>query len=142
MVGTLRGAALALVALVVPAALTGCSIDSAIWGPDGARVIQTTEELVDAMADGTPTDLICADSAADLGEPSDWLGLSAGEPERFFADYWDEQVPLDPQWNINLEGLPEGLTPGSTFPGDVVYRETDEGLCVIDIAWSTLVAEG
>ena len=40
------------------------------------------------------------------------------------------------------EGLPEGLTPGSTFPGDVFYRETDEGLCVIDIAWSTLVTEG
>ena len=141
-VGTLRGAALALVALVLPAGLTGCSIDSVIWGPDCAGVIQTTEELVDAMAEGNPTDLICADSAAELGEPSDWQGLSAGEPEHFFADYWDEQVPLDPQWNINLEGLPEGLTPGSTFPGDVFYRETDEGLCVIDIAWSTLVAEG
>ena len=140
--GTLRGAALALVALVLPAALTGCSIDSVIWGPDGAGVIQTTEELVDAMAEGNPTDLICADSAAELGEPSDWQGLSAGEPEHFFADYWDEQVPLDPQWNINLEGLPEGLTPGSAFPGDVFYRETDEGLCVIDIAWSTLAAEG
>ena len=142
MVGTLRGAALALVALVLPAALTSCSIDSVIWGPDGAGVIQTTEELVDAMAEGNPTDLICADSAAELGEPSDWQGLSAGEPEHFFADYWDEQVPLDPQWNINLEGLPEGLTPGSAFPGDVFYRETGEGLCVIDIAWSTLVAEG
>ncbi|MCR2809941.1 MULTISPECIES: hypothetical protein [unclassified Microbacterium] len=126
----------------MPAALTGCSIDSVIWGWDGARVIQITEEIVDAMADRNPTDLICADSAAELGEPTDWLGLSAGEPERFFADHWDEQVPLDPQWNINLEGLPEGLTPGSTFPGDVFYRETDDGLCVIDIAWSTLVTEG
>ncbi len=133
---------LTLVALVLSAALTGCSVDSVIWGQDGARVIQTTEELVDAMADGTPTDLICEDSAAELGEPSDWLGLSAGEPERFVAEYWEEQVPLDPQWNINLEGLPEGLTPGSRFPGDVFYRETDEGVCVIDIAWSTLVAEG
>lgn len=142
MVGNSRGAALVVVALVLSAALTGCSIDSVIWGPDGARVIQTTEELIDAMADGNPTDLICPDSAADLGEPSDWVGLSAGEPEHFFADYWDKQVPLDPQWNINLEGLPEGLAPGSTFPGDVFYRETADGLCVIDIAWSTLVAEG
>ena len=140
--GTLRGAASALVALVLSTALTGCSIDSVIWGQDGARVIQTTEELVDAMAGGKPTDLICADSGAELGEPSDWLGLSAGEPERFSADYWDEQAPLDPQWNINLEGLPEGPTPGSTFPGDVFYRDTNEGLCVVDIAWSTLVAEG
>ena len=133
---------LAAVAFVLSAALTGCSIDSVIWGQDGARVIQTTEELVEAMADGSPTDLICEGSAAELGEPSDWVGLSAGEPERFFADYWDEQVPLDPQWNINLEGLPDGLTAGSTFPGDIFYREADEGLCVIDIAWSTLVAEG
>jgi hypothetical protein len=140
--GILRGAAFAAVVIVLSAALTGCSLDSVIWGPDGARVIETTEELVGAMADGDRTDLICADSAAELGEPSDWLGLSAGEPERFSAGYWDEQVPLDPQWNINLEGLPRGLTPGSTFPGDVFYRETDEGLCVIDIAWSTPVAEG
>ena len=70
MVGTLRRAALAPVALVLSAALTGCSIDSVIWGQDGARVIQTTEELVDAMADGNPTDLICADSAAELGVPA------------------------------------------------------------------------
>ena len=41
---------------------------------------------IDAMAGGNPTDLVCADSAAELGEPGDWLGLSAGEPERFFAD--------------------------------------------------------
>lgn len=130
------------VALVLSVTLTGCSIDSVIWGADGARVIQTTEELIDAMVEDDTTDIVCADSVAELGQPSDWVGLSAGEPEHFFADYWDEQVPLDPQWNINLEGLPKGLTPGSTFPGDVFYRETDEGLCVIDIAWSTLVTEG
>lgn len=114
-------------------------MESVIWGPDGAGAIQTTEELIDAMADGNPTDLICE---AELGGPSDWLGLSAGEPEHFFAEYCEEQAPLDPRWNINLEGVPEGLTPGSGFPGDVFYRETEDGLCVIDIAWSTLVAEG
>ena len=138
----LRRASCGLIALALSVGLTGCSLDSVIWGTDGARVIQTTEELIDAMAGGNPTDLVCADSEAELGGPSDWLGLSAGEPEHFFADYWEEQVPLDPQWNINLEGLPEGLAPGSAFPGDVFYRETDEGLCVIDVAWSTLVAEG
>lgn len=122
--------------------LTGCSIDSVIWGPDGARVIQTTEDLVDDMSGGEASDLICDDSAAELGEASDWVGLSAGEPEHFVAEYWDEQATLDPQWSINLEGLPDGLTPGATYPGDVFYRATDEGLCVIDIVWSTLVAEG
>jgi hypothetical protein len=134
--------AFVFVALALPVTLTGCSIDSVVWGADGARVIQATEELIDAMADDNSTDLVCAHSVAELGEPSDWVGLSADEPERFFAGYWDEQAPLDPQRNINLEGLPEGLAPGSTFPRDVFYRETDEGVCVIAVAWSTLVAKG
>jgi hypothetical protein len=105
-------------------------------------VIQTTEELVDDMSTDEASGLICDDSVADLGEATDWAGLSAGEPEHFVGDYWEKQAVLDPQWIINLEGLPEGLTPGSTYPGDVFYRETDEGLCVIDIAWSTLVDVG
>ncbi|WP_442574167.1 hypothetical protein ACSBPH_09840 [Microbacterium sp. F51-2R] len=140
--GNSRVAAFVVVALALSGALAGCSLDSLVWGADGARVIQTTEELIDALAGDIPTDLICPDSAADLGEPSDWVGRSAGEPEHFVADYWDKQAPLDPQWNINLEGLPAGVRPGSTFPGDVFYRETPDGLCVIDVVWSTLVAEG
>lgn len=43
---------------------------------------------------------------------------------------------------INLEGLPDGTTGGDTYPGDVFYRGTDDGLCVIDIAWQTLVPPG
>lgn len=131
-----------LTVVVLPATLSGCSIDSVIWGPDGARVIQTTEELVDDMSTGGASGLICDESVADLGEATDWVGLSAGEPEHFVGDYWEKQALLDPQWSINLEGLPEVLTPGSTYPGDVFYRETDKGLCVIDIAWSTLVDVG
>ena len=94
------------------------------------------------LASGETSDLICDDSTAELGESSDWSGLSAGEPEEFVAKYRDEQAALDPQWSINLEGLPEGATPGSTFPGDVFYRETDDGLCVIDVAWTTLISVG
>jgi hypothetical protein len=122
------------------ALLTGCSIDTLIWGNDGAQVIQTTEKLVSDLASGETSDIVCTDSVADLGTPRDWSGLSAGEPEEFFAGYWVDQVALDPQWSINLEGLPEGAVPGTHFPGDVFYRETDEGLCVIDVAWSTLVS--
>jgi len=118
--------------------LSGCSVDTLIWGNDGAQVIQTTENLIKDLASGKTSDLICKDARADLGTQKDWEGRSAGEPERFVADYWDEQIPLDPQWSINLEGLPDGATPGDTFPGDVFFRETDNGLCVIDIAWSTL----
>lgn len=122
------------------ALLTGCSLDTLIWGSDGAQVIQTTEQLVSAVASGETSDLVCADSMADLGTPSDWSGVSAGEPEKFTPEYWTDQVALAPQWSINLEGLPEGAVPGTRYPGDVFYRETDEGLCVIDIVWSTLVS--
>ena len=120
--------------------LAGCSIDTLIWGNGGAKVIQTTEKLVSDLASGQKSDVVCPDSVADLGTPGDWSGLSAGEPEEFFAEYWVDQVALDPQWSINLEGLPEGAVPGSHHPGNVFYRETDDGLCVIDVAWSTLVS--
>ncbi len=130
------------VAISLVAVLSGCSADAMIWGPEGARVIQTTEDLIDEMSDGGPTDLACNETAADFGSPSDWDGLAAGEPEQFVAEYWDEQAPLDPEWSINLENMPTGLTPGSTFPGDVFYKEIDGELCVVDVAWSTLIAEG
>lgn len=124
------------------AMLTGCSVDSLIWGSDGAQVIQMTEKLVSDLAVGQASEIVCMNSVADLGEPSDWSGLSAGEPEKFVAEYWDDQAALNPQWSINLEGLPEGAVPGSQHPGDVFYRETDDGLCVIDVAWATLVSVG
>lgn len=122
------------------ALLTGCSIDTLIWGSDGAQVIQTTEKLLSDLASGETSDIVCTNSVADLGTPSDWSGLSAGEPEKFAPEYWDDQVALDPQWSINLEGLPEGAVPGTHYPGDVFYREIDGGLCLIDVVWSTLVA--
>lgn len=114
------------------ALLTGCSIDSLIWGSDGAQVIQTTEKLVSDLASGETSDIVCMDSVADFGAPSDWSGLSAGEPEEFSAEYWE--------WSINLEGPPEGAMPGTHYPGDIFYRDIDDGLCVIDVSWSTLVA--
>ena len=122
--------------------MSGCSVDTVIWGSDGARVIQTTETVIDDLSSSGTTDLVCDDSRADLGTRSDWEGRSAGEPARFVAEYWDEQVELDPQWNINLEGLPDGASPGDKYPGDVFYRETDDGICVIDISWTTLIYEG
>ncbi len=120
----------------------GCSVDTLIWGSDGARVSTTTEDLIHDLESGETSDLLCEDSKADLGSPDDWSNLSAGEPGRFVADYWGEKVPLDPQWSINLEGLPDGAVPGEEHPGDVFYRDTDDGLCVIDVAWSTLIYAG
>lgn len=105
-------------------------------------MIQTTEKFVGDLASGKASDSVCTDSVSNLGVPSDWSGLSAGEPEKFFADYWEEQAKLNPQWNINLEGLPDGAVPGTRFPGDIFFRETEGGLCIIDVAWSTLESVG
>ena len=138
----LRSLAVAGLATTFAATLAGCSVDTLIWGPDGAQVITTTEDLIHDLESGETSDLVCEDSEADLGGPEDWGGLSAGEPERFTGDFWAEQVPLDPQWSINLEGLPDGAVPGEKHPGDVFYRDTDDGLCVIDVVWATLISSG
>lgn len=139
---SIRRSVYGLSAGALAALLTGCSIDTLLWGNDGAQVIQTTEKLVSDLASGETPDTLCTDSVADLGMPSDWTGLSAGEPGKFVAEYWHDQAALDPQWSINLEGLPEGAEPGTHYPGDVFYRETDDGLCVIDVAWTTLISVG
>ena len=137
-----RFLAVAGIVTVGAGSLTGCSVDAMIWGPDGAAVIRATDAVVEDMTSGIATDLVCDDATPELGTAADWQGLSAGEPERFRAEYWEDLVPLDPQWNINLEGLPDGAVQGDEFPGDIFYRETDEGLCVVEVVWSTLVWQG
>ncbi|WP_431798577.1 hypothetical protein [Microbacterium kunmingense] len=102
-------------------------------------MISVTDELVDDMTSGEPSQAFCEDFAADAGSPELWKGLSAGEPERFVSEYWPEQVALDPQWSINLEGLPEGVERWSRYPNYVFYRADGDELCIIDIAWATLV---
>lgn len=139
---SLRLIALTGFATAAAMTLSGCSLNTLIWGDDGARVIQATESFIDDVAAGEPSALVCEGADLDLGTARDWAGRSAGEPERFSSEYWDEQSLLDPQWNINVEGLPEGALPGDTFPGDLLYRETDAGLCVVDVVWSTLLDVG
>lgn len=127
-------------AVVGAVSLAGCSADIVIWGSEGAQVIESTETLIrDIAADGT-SELVCEGAEVELGTADDWAGRSAGEPEAFTPEVWEEQATLDPQWSINIEGLPAGVAQGDEFPGDVFYRETSEGYCVVDVAWSTLVS--
>lgn len=100
---SIQRAVCGLSAGALAAVLTGCSVDTLIWGSDGARVIQTTEKLVSDLSSGETSEVVCMNS---------------------------------------VEGLPEGAVPGIHYPGDVFYRETDDGLCVVDVAWVTLVAVG
>jgi hypothetical protein len=119
-------------------ALTGCSLDGLIWGPEGASVIDTTRELIDAAAAGDADSLVCEGRDLDLGSPSAWDGLSAEEPEPFVAEYWPEQVDLDPTWSINLS-LPTGrVASGVEYPGNLFYRDDGGGLCLVDVAWWTV----
>jgi hypothetical protein len=121
--------------IAVVAALSGCSLDVLVWGPDGARVIETTESVIAAAKAGDTEHLACSGTTPDFGEPRDWAARGAGEPEHFHADYWPEMAPLDPQWSINLESLSEPRPAGAMRPGDVFYRETSDGLCVAAVAW-------
>lgn len=118
--------------------LAGCSVDTLIWGAEGARVIQTTEQLIVAAAAGDGASFVCEGNEPDLGEPEDWVGLSAEEPERFVAEYWPDQASLDPAWSINLSLPADRVASGLEFPGDVFYQETSDGLCLVDVAWSTV----
>lgn len=135
-----RSIASAGVVVALAVGLTGCSLDTVIWGADGAAVIATTDEVIVAAQAGEANAFACEDGVADFGEPSDWAGLEPGEPEKYTGTYWREQAPLKPDWSINLEmGVPEE---GSSVPGDLFFRETDDGLCVVDLVWATVIEVG
>jgi hypothetical protein len=119
-------------------ALSGCSIDGVLWGPEGARVIDTTEQLIAAASSGGQDSLACDDLAADFGDAGLWDGLGAGEPEQFDPATSADLPGLDATWRINLEGTGIGETSGKEVPTDVFYRETQAGLCVADAIWQTV----
>lgn len=114
------------------AMLSGCWIDTALWGADGARVIDTTKQLIDAASSGDQDALACEDFAAGFGDAQAWNGLSAGEPEQFNADTSFGRPWLDASWSINLEGWSET---SDVSPSFVFYRESADGLCVADVMW-------
>jgi hypothetical protein len=126
------------VAAVLTVVLSGCSLDTVIWGAEGAGVIETTERLIDAAAAGEADAFICEGHDPEMREPASWDGLGAEEPEQFVAEYWPEQAALEPDWSINLSLAEKRVTPGVEFPGDVFYRKTDDGLCLVDVAWWTV----
>lgn len=127
-----------MVSVLLGVALSGCSVNTVIWGPAGARVIDTTTTLIQAAAAGEGDALICPGQQLDLGVPGQWAGLFAGEPEKFVAEYWPGHAELDPAWSINLSLPSERATAGRVFPGNVFYREVHDDLCVVGIDWSTV----
>jgi hypothetical protein len=138
----LAGSTCGLLVAGLASVLAGCSMDTVIWGPEGARVIDTTTKVIDAAASGSAAEYACADSVADFGAPQDWDGLAAGEPEAFNAHHWSAQAPLDPAWSINLEGAGANAPEGEEAPGDVFYQRDGDDLCVVDVAWTTRISTG
>lgn len=108
-----------------------------MWGRDGARVIDATEQLIAAASSGGQHAHACGDSAADFGDADLWDGLGAGEPEQVDPATTLDAAGLDATWRINLEGAGIGETSGREVPTDVFYRETESGLCVVDVIWHT-----
>ncbi|SIR90814.1 hypothetical protein SAMN05880568_1741 [Microbacterium sp. RURRCA19A] len=123
-------------------ALASCSLDTIIWGPDGAAVIDTTNRVIAAASAGDATALVCAGAAPEMGAPEDWTGLAAEEPERLVGDHWPDQAALDAAWSINVSLPVDRVAGGTNAPGDLFFRDTDDGLCLVDVAWSTVEFEG
>ena len=120
--------------------VSGCAVvDHVVWGADGAAVIRTTERFIDAAAAGDGASFVCDGHDPKLREPEDWAGMSAEEPEGFHAEFWADQAPLEPSWIISLSLPDERVAPGSEHPGVVFYRHADDELCVVDVAWSTVL---
>lgn len=139
----LAGCAAAVAVIAISAgALSACSVDTLLWGADGGAVIEATDRLIDDAASGNAGALVCEGARPDLRSPEEWTGLSSEEPERFTAQYWPDQAPLEPTWNINLSLPPDSVADGEVFPGDVFYRREEDSLCVVDVVWSTVEVSG
>jgi hypothetical protein len=118
--------------------LAGCSVDGMLWGPEGARVIDVTEQLIDAAPSDAQDSFACDDLAVKFGDEGVWDGLSAGEPEQFDRATSVDRPSLDATWRINLEGAGMDGASGGSVPTDVFYREEESGLCVADVIWQTV----
>lgn len=133
-----RRALAASLAVASVVALSGCSINVLLWGPDGGSVIDKTEQLIAAAPSGGQNSLACPGSAPDFGDASVWEGLAAGEPEQFDPATSVDRPRLDAGWRINLEGVGIDETSGREIPTDVFYRKTETSLCVADVIWQSL----
>ncbi|CAM3756994.1 hypothetical protein MIFL109517_07515 [Micrococcus flavus] len=115
--GTWAGVAVVLAGGML--ALTGCGVgERLLWGEEGYAVKEAARSVIDAVAAGEAP-AVCDGVDVDFGEPDDWRGAGAGEPER-----------IDGRWHINVE-VREGVPRvGEPMPGDLVFGETPDGLCL------------
>lgn len=138
---SLKTMSISLCAAGLVLSLTACSTDSAIWGPEGAEVRDATSQFVTASKEANGSQRVCSDSKVDLGSPSAWAGLSAGEPEKFSAKKWDTYEELSPTWVINLSY--SSATTGAEskkIPSFLFFKGTAKDLCVVAVEWGELTS--
>lgn len=102
------------------------------------RPARRAGRVIGAAEAGDAASFVCEGRSLDLRDPADWRGLSAEEPERFTGDHGKDRIPLERDWSINLSLPQDRVASGVEFPGDLFYRSSDDGLCLVDIAWSTV----
>ncbi|MBN9154636.1 MAG: hypothetical protein J0J05_11695 [Microbacterium sp.] len=124
-----------LVALAT--SLAGCSLNEAVWGREGARVIDTTTRFIGSARDGDTSALICPGRHPDVRSRADWANVHAEEPEKFDTVRWPDLLQLHPTWIINLSTV-GSAAPGDEQPGTLVYGQTKEGFCVLEVFWMTV----
>ncbi|SDL34520.1 hypothetical protein [Microbacterium azadirachtae] len=125
----------------LPLGLTACSTDSVVWGQEGAAVREATNQFVTANKEADDSPGLCNGSAADLGTPSAWEGLSAGEPAKFSAKDWEAYGSLSPTWVINLSH--QSATRGAetkNVPVYLFFKGAGKDLCVAAIEWGEITS--
>ncbi len=119
--------------------LAACSIDSAVWGAEGAAVRDAAQQFVKANIAGASPE-VCESATADLGISSEWAGLEVGEPAKFAEEQWEAYKDLAPTWVINLSYAPsEGGVESKRIPSFLFFQGDRKNLCVVAVEWGDLV---
>lgn len=127
---------MAVLTIGLLAACVGCSTDQFVWGQEGAAVRSVSNEFVEQVRTAGDSAHLCTESNADLGDPADWAGLAAGEPEKYDGSSWEEYADLSPSWLINLSAAEvSGEDSQREVPAFLFFQGSGEDLCVVDVAW-------
>lgn len=129
------GAAIGACSLAV-VSLSACAPDQMIWGAEGAEVRALAEQFIEDAAISEEPEVACAEADLRFGASEAWDGLTAGEPEQYTGDDFEEFGHLSPTWLINLSPIDSDESAGvREVPTYLFYRGSGEALCVVGVSW-------
>lgn len=121
-------------------ACTACSPEAAVYGSDGAAVRAVSNDVIEEVTTSGQSGRVCADAPVDFGDPTSWDGLSAGEPEKFDGEQWEEYADLSPTWFINVsQSRPDEGESAREVPAVLFFRGEADDLCIAGVAFGTRV---